>query len=292
MKRHTRVALGFAAFAMLAGAGLLSGCSDADANAAPHGLPRRAGSNATDSTDAGKSTPVVLEAAAGPSCSNGVLDGDETDVDCGGGACPACANGRACAVARDCVSNVCTGSKCENDVGCSDGSREGFTSTALFPDIAACAGGWTIAGLGTTTTSPACGRMSGNGSANPNGEGCNVADLCQVGWHVCETAAAVGAKSGGSGCAGAGIVDQNAFFAVRQSGGGGAACGPGTNDLFGCGDVGAPPDAVTCAPLDRFSNDLCTSLPATWSCGTDGTNELDNVTKTASEGGGVLCCRD
>ncbi len=282
-----RIRLGLVAIGALAISAILAGCADADENASPHGLPRRA----TSSTDAGPSAPTVLEAAAGPSCSNGVRDGDETDIDCGGGACPACANGRACVASRDCVSLVCTGGTCENDLGCSDGSREGFASTTTFPDIAACAGGWTIAGLATTTT-PACGRMSGNSSGNPKGEGCNVADLCQVGWHVCETAAAVGQKSGNAGCAAAGVLGQNAFFAVRQSGGGGAACGLGTNDLFGCGDVGAPPDAATCGPLDRFSNDLCAALPATWSCGTDGADELNNVTKTASEGGGVLCCRD
>lgn len=190
------------------------------------------------------------------------------------------------------MSLVCTSAVCTNDAGCADGTREAFASPAMFPDIAACAGGWSVPGLGTTTT-PACGRASGNGSTNPTGKDCSVADLCQVGWHVCETAAVVAAKSGGAGCAAAGITGQNAFFAIRQSGSGGAACGPdGTNDLFGCGDVGVAPDAVTCAPLDRFSNDLCAALPATWACGPNGADELNNVTKTASEGGGVLCCRD
>ncbi len=289
MKHCAHLRLGLATIGALALAGVLAGGCGPDENAGPHGLPRRAGT--TSDAGAGATAPVVLEAPAGPSCSNAVRDGDETDIDCGGESCPASATGRAGGAPRDCVSNECTGSVCENDVGCSDGSREGFAATATFPDIAACAGGWTIAGLGTTTT-PACGRMSGNGSANPKGDGCNVADLCQVGWHVCETAAAVGAKSDGAGCAGAGIAGQNAFFAVRQSGSGGAACGPGTNDLFGCGDVGAQPDAVTCAPLDRFSHDLCSALPATWACGANGADELNNVTKTASEGGGVLCCRD
>ncbi|MCW5832031.1 MAG: hypothetical protein KIS78_06210 [Labilithrix sp.] len=212
-------------------------------------------------------------------------------MDCGGATCPACANGRACSVARDCVSRVCADAKCTNDAGCADGTREGFASATAFPNIAACAGGWSVPGLGTTTT-PACGRAAGNDSANPTGQGCNVADLCQVGWHVCESPAVVAAKSGGEGCAVSGIADQNAFFAVRQAGSGGAMCGPGSNDLFGCGDVGEAPDPATCAPLDRFSNDLCASLPATWACGADGENELGNVTKPASEGGGVLCCRD
>jgi hypothetical protein len=244
--------------------------------------------DASERADAGS---VFAEASAGPSCANGVRDGDETDVDCGGAICPACANGRACVAAQDCVGRGCTGGKCTNDVGCSDGTREAFASLAMFPDLAACSGGWSVAGL-ATTTSPACARNAGNGSANPTGTGCNVADVCQLGWHVCASAVEVAAKSGGVGCAGAGISGMNAFFAVRQSGSGGAMCGAGTNDLFGCGDVGIAPDAVTCAPLDRFSNDLCIALPGTWACGANSADEVNNVTKTSSEGGGVLCCRD
>jgi hypothetical protein len=267
-------------------AGGLAGACSPDANASARALPQRK----TVNVDGGPSTNPT-DAQPGTSCTNGVLDGEETDIDCGGAVCPACANGRACEGAGDCVSLVCTAAKCTNDAGCSDGTREAFVSVETFPNIAACAGGWSVPGLGTNTT-PECGRASGNGSANPTGKDCSVADLCQVGWHVCETPAAVAAKSNGGGCAAAGIAGQSAFFAIRQSGSGGAACGVGTNDLFGCGDVGVAPDAVTCAPLDRFSNDLCAALPTTWACGADGTDELNNVTKTASEGGGVLCCRD
>jgi hypothetical protein len=189
------------------------------------------------------------------------------------------------------VSRVCTGGSCNADVGCSDGTREGFKDLATHPKLAACAGAWSVAGL-VTTTSPACGRVSGNDSANPKGTGCNVADLCQPGWHVCKSAVEVKDRSGTTGCAGATTAGQNAFFVVRQSGSGGAMCGEGTNDLFGCGDVGAAPDPATCAPLDRFSNELCSALPATWSCGTNGTDEANGITKTASENGGVLCCRE
>lgn len=276
-----RLLFGAAFVAVAALAGACSGDPEGDS---PTRLPERS-SGEDAGADAAPAPP-----AGGPSCTNGTRDGDETDVDCGGELCPPCANGSACALPRDCVSLVCTGGSCNNHVGCSDGSREAFASLGMFPDIAACSGGWSIAGLVTTTTA-ACGHASGNGSENPTGKGCNVADLCQAGWHVCETAAEVGQKSGG-GCAGAVVAGQNAFFVVRQSGTGNAQCGAGTNDLFGCGDVGLAPDPATCAPLDRFSNDLCAALPATWACGTDGADEANKVTKTASEGGGVLCCRD
>jgi hypothetical protein len=118
-----------------------------------------------------------------------------------------------------------------------------------------------------------------------------VADLCQAGWHVCATPAEVAAKAGAGGCTGA--APAGTFFVTRQSGNGLAQCAAtGANDLFGCGGTGAAPDAPTCAPLDRFSNDLCAALPAGWACGADGLNEANNVTKPTSDGGGVLCCRD
>lgn len=230
-------------------------------------------------------------APAGPSCANAIKDDGETDIDCGGVLCPPCANGHVCAASSDCVSLVCTDGKCSTDAGCSDGTREAFAAVATFPNIAACAGAWALPGI-LTTTNPACGRVSGNSSANPNGTGCNVADLCQVGWHVCTTPAEVMTKSNGGGCAAAGIAAQNAFYTLRQSGNGGAACGVGTNDLFGCGDVGVAPDPASCAPLDRFSNDLCAALPPTWACGANGADEAGGVTKTSSDNGGVLCCRD
>jgi hypothetical protein len=222
--------------------------------------PADAAADAADDT----STTVVVT-----TCTNGQKDGDELDVDCGGAVCPPCSS------------------------GCSDRTRDGFSSVAAFPDIAACSGGWSLPGLlDASTTVPVCGRVSGNASANPSGAGCNVADLCQVGWHVCEGPAEVAMKTGGAGCAAAGSAGQLAFFVTRQSGPGSAQCGAGANDLFGCGDTGAAADPTTCAPLDRFSDNLCGALPATWSCGADGGEEANNVTKTASEGGGVLCCRD
>jgi hypothetical protein len=143
-----------------------------------------------------------------------------------------------------------------------------------------------------TTLMPACGLAAGDDGNNPNGQGCNVADLCEVGWHVCTNAADVGASSP-SGCMGA--TSQNdpmLFFVQRQSGPGTANCGMGANDLFGCGNLGAMPNANSCMPLDRFSNNLCASLGAPWMCGNDGFAEASNVTKSGPNLGGVLCCRD
>lgn len=176
-------------------------------------------------------------------------------------------------------------------IGCADGQREGFVDLATYPNIAACAGGWTTPGV-LGNVAPSCGLQGGDDGPNPPGIGCAVSDLCAAGWHVCSSKGDVAAKSP-SGCMGVAVPNAPAaFFVTAQSGSGAGLCdGNGANDLFGCGTIGIPPSA-TCAPLDRFSNDLCMALVAPWTCGTDNTAEAANVTKPGADAGGALCCRD
>jgi hypothetical protein len=229
-----------------------------------------------------------------PTCTDTVKNGAETDVDCGGGTCNKCVVGKACLVGSDCTTNECVGGVCVAVSGCSDGQREGYVGKA---NIAACSGGWSVAGVTTVASQSAqCNRNAGDDSANPTGTGCSVVDLCQVGWHVCANSAEVVSKSDGSNCAGAFANpsiqgDTALFFTTRQSGPGNGTCGAGNNDLFGCGTLGSTPGSG-CGILDRFSNNLCSSLAAPWSCGNDGVQEAANATKTAANRGGVLCCRD
>jgi hypothetical protein len=139
---------------------------------------------------------------------------------------------------------------------------------------------------------PACNLGAGDDGNNASGNGCNVADLCAVGWHVCDSAMDV-MDSHQGGCTGVTVNnDPNLFFATRQSGPGFGDCGNGANDLFGCGNWGAGIFGNGCAPLDLFSNDLCVDLGGPWQCGNDGEQEANNVTKTDATVGGVLCCRD
>ena len=174
-------------------------------------------------------------------------------------------------------------------VGCADGEREGFVDVEAEPNIAGCSGGFAVAGL-LADAAPACGRAGGDDGEVPDGAGCGATDLCGAGWHVCLTPGQV--QSAGGDCAGSTPEGAPAlFFATRQSGPGGAECGAGANDLFGCGNLGLA-TAASCAPLDRFSNDLCAAIGAPWACGADGLNEANNVTKGGPDGGGVLCCRD
>jgi len=184
-------------------------------------------------------------------------------------------------------SSSSSGTGGSSPTGCSDGTREGFTDLAAHPTIAACSGGFSVPGV---STPPSCAHSSGNDSTNPIGVGCSAGDLCAAGWHVCTGPADVTSHSS-NGCVDAsGVVSQ--FFAVQVSGPGTAMCGTGHNDVFGCGSLGGVADATTCAPLDRFSGDLCAALGPPWSCGTDNLNESIDVTKQGPNKGGVICCTD
>ncbi len=127
---------------------------------------------------------------------------------------------------------------------------------------------------------------------------------------MCATPAEVAASSS-TGCAGAASA-PGLFFATRQSSDGCNDCALGTNtdptacngqacvtgcaqttltanDLYGCGSLGV---AVTsCSTLDLASGDQCGGLGAPWSC-PDSVGEANVVTKSSSDGGGVLCCAD
>jgi hypothetical protein len=194
--------------------------------------------------------------------------------------------------------------------GCADGTREGYLDQAQYPQIAACAGGWTVPGM-LDATQPTCGNKAGNDSPNPTGQGCSAADLCAPGFHVCKGASDVAFRSP-TGCAGA-APEDGLFFATRQGSTGCAICTLGSgmdpsicngcscaadcaqntltaNDLFGCGSIGNSPGA--CGALTRTSGNLCSALGSPWSCGNDGCGEANQVTKPSPTGGGVLCCID
>jgi len=215
--------------------------------------------------------------------------------------------------------------------GCADGQREGFIDGKTFPDIGGCSGGWSIPGvmafdpgfapecptLATfDTLQPRCGRQGGDDGSNPSGAGCDVEDLCEAGWHVCTGAADVTSHSP-SGCTGAALAnDPSRFFVTRQSSNGCGDCATGTrtdpdcdskscttgcaqsartsNDVFGCGNLGATSPIVQCGPIDRFSNNLCGDVGTNWVCKDDGTGlcEAYAIVHTGPAFGGVLCCRD
>ena len=177
-------------------------------------------------------------------------------------------------------------------IGCADGKRELFKKESDAPNVAGCAGAFDIAGVTTSASrNPSCGRGAGNDGDNADGTGCSVADLCAEGWHVCDNPNEVDV----SACA----DDDSApsFYVTRLSTVmGSLMCGAGASDnLVGCGaGVGQPPAAGgSCGPLNSvliFSQ--CDTELGSWECGTATDVEAEVVTKTDSDEGGALCCRD
>jgi hypothetical protein len=107
---------------------------------------------------------------------------------------------------------------------------------------------------------------------------------------LCASFTEVAAKSS-TGCLGAAVA-ANVFYVTAQPGAGQAKCGTtGTDDVYGCGSMGAPPNVV-CSPLDRWSGNQCKDLTAPWSCATQQSTEALVLVKPGSAGGGVLCCAD
>lgn len=237
------------------------------------------------------------------SCDDGVLDGSESAVDCGG-TCDPCPLEATCGADLDCASGNCDEGVCAPPPpnGCADGTREGFVDVRLAPDIAGCSGAWSVPGV-VGSTEPSCDRMGGNDGVRRDGVGCGAVDLCAEGWHVCESPEEVAFHAPNGTCEAATRPgDPPRFFATAVRSGGAGACMASpifpdhANDLFGCGNFGAaPPGAESCAPLDRFSGDLCAALLeipglTSWQCGSDGLREATAVTRADEFGGGVLCC--
>jgi len=185
-------------------------------------------------------------------------------------------------------------------IGCADGTREGFVNVQGYPLIAACAGGWDVPGLvSASALAPQCNRRAGNSGAYPAGAGCSVADLCAVGWHVCQTAHEVFQNAGDCKDAIGPAGTNRAFFVTRQRALGNtcpAANDVGTNHLHGCVNFGSPDDK-TCTPFMLMLRDVDCTANSPWSCPivtTSATthNEYETVTKPGSGRGGALCCRD
>lgn len=183
-------------------------------------------------------------------------------------------------------------------IGCADGSREGFPEVASWPDIAGCAGAWDMPGLlDVQARTPRCGRSAGDTGTNPLGIGCSVSDLCADGWHVCRDAPDVQRRSP-TGCESAVPPADRRFFLVLAGASPQAVCYPdreAANDLHGCGGDQGLPAGVGCQPLNRrmgFAE--CQATNGIWTCGTaaDHLVEARLVVKSSPALGGALCCRD
>ena len=189
------------------------------------------------------------------------------------------------------------------DDGCSDGEvevSEDETAEGTDGGIVACAGAWSVPGV-ISSEETTCGRAAGDDGQNLSGEGCSVADLCAVGWHVCRTADEVAAHQGAALCEH--VQQEDAAIYITRQGSTepdnercSSEAQPGSgDDVYGCGTLGL--ESADCEPLDRrlaigMEGDAEGSCPPPFNCGEDSASEGINITKTGPSGGGVLCCRD
>jgi hypothetical protein len=185
-------------------------------------------------------------------------------------------------------------------LGCSDGTREGFRDYVHWSAIAGCAGGFNREKgiIRTQELLPTCGLLAGDTSANPSGLGCSAADLCAVGWHVCQDGHDVAIHSPTGDCENCVPAGEPRFFLVAIGASVMGICSPdlsAANDLHGCGGLGQP-ESEACFPLSRrmgFAD--CLKTNGVWSCGkgeADSLQEALVVKKSGPSMGGVLCCRD
>lgn len=183
-------------------------------------------------------------------------------------------------------------------IGCSDGTREAYKDMGAQPKIAGCSGGFDVPGVTTPESmAPTCNRMSGNDSANPQGTGCSVEDLCAEGWHVCVDAPEVASTSATGQCDP--VADATPVFWLTrqvQDPSGNCIPPPATNNLTGCGNMGGMPiNPGSCNPLDHRMRQQDCAPTQNWYCGQtmqDGAIEAQIVVKIGSGEGGVLCCKD
>jgi hypothetical protein len=228
--------------------------------------------------------------------------------------CGACGN--RCAADQTCASGACVTVATIDPIGCADGTREGFTSRTMFPNIAACSGAWQLQGIfPAIPASPlaACATLGNSSTTAPaDGAGCAASNLCAPGWRICN-GGDVMPRTRSAGCD-AGDYPADSFFAAAVSGTGCATCalrtgtvtgtecsptsctagcresGDLNNDFFGCGTLGGA-TVAECDGLTRFSGNNCAALGSPWNCGGDAM-ESRTVTKSGAAAGGVLCCRD
>lgn len=182
--------------------------------------------------------------------------------------------------------------------GCSDGTREAFSDAMRFTAIAACSGGFAVAGTASGGSAmPQCNRNAGNTSSNPNGAGCSIEDLCAAGWHVCRSQSdvAMSLPMGTNTCA---TSDATAvgFWLTRQTTNATYQCS-GTmgsqNNVVGCsaGNMGRMADPQTCLPLTHTMSFVECNLLPPWQCDAmQPAAEALTISKSGPAAGGVTCC--
>lgn len=173
--------------------------------------------------------------------------------------------------------------------GCADARRDGLVQLDRFPDVAACAGSWGVAGLleadptggrlNRVAPLDTCPREFGDDVSPMPTADCSASNLCAPGWHICDY---LEFEARGGNC---GPIDRDeggtgdpAFYAGigHHDPDGALAAGVcyvdpyspnATSDLFGCGTIGcnvapASGEPIDCGLFTRFSGNLCNLVRA------------------------------
>lgn len=187
--------------------------------------------------------------------------------------------------------------------GCSDGSREWFKDPSTYPNIAGCAGAFSVPGLiqhDGTPIEPMCDRQAGNSAMSKDGLGCSAVDLCEPGWKICDSTSEILSSSSGRFCdtsrhlqlpSGSFFASAASFSVLTKH------CLtnlPTENSIPGCGNLN---NGNLCGLFQHFafnSHISCDNLPLGWNCSLVGSfsSPLFNISKSFTDTGGVLCCRE
>ena len=170
------------------------------------------------------------------------------------------------------------------DVGCSDGTREGWVNAANYPTVAGCAGTWSNTNLRAQRTNTIC----GSGTACPVAE-----DLCGAGWHICMKngqPSDLSSRLSASQCDGG---PNGAFLVASSRCTGWSFLGGCEYDTpYGCGGGNGCDQAICCGqdcskPTcdDAVWNNNTVRFDVNHGCGDISPNNESGVS-------GILCCRD
>lgn len=171
------------------------------------------------------------------------------------------------------------------DVGCADGTREGFVDHVTYPTIAGCAATWNGAlSLRAARTAAACG--GGVACAAP-------ADACASSWHVCATSGLpsdVTTRIDSAECLSAGGASGTSFVAATSHC---TSFGPCVYTTpYGCAASGGCSEPVCCGPSCATTAGCKAAAYADPDTLIAGSTSNGCGALLASAATGVLCCRD
>ena len=227
----------------------------------------------------------------GGTCSEGVCS-PECEPDCAGKRCGNDGCGGSCGKCLG--SDVCTDDESDaviptyqcinHETGCADGTREGFTNTTTYPDIASCKGSFSSQSLRVTRTGEWCGNNIGSCTAPE--------DLCAPGWHICM-------KNGWPGDLWDRVTTVDCNSPVAGTGSFAAASNPASTIecifMYPCTCTYSPPYGCSHMVSDYFGSIAvtgCGTGALGWTCSGTNLSTVNAACNAASGLTGVLCCKD